>query len=127
MKTFKQQLRDYNLIHYKGKQPSRELVKSILEKSGLSYTSFYKIYGLADKTIERYLNGLREMPVKYWHIFYEFDHLEVFYSKFNLRHKRELRLKKTKEEPKEESEPEINISSQNKSIINAYRERLNQR
>lgn len=116
-KSYKKQLRENALIKYKGTPPSIELVKAVLEKSKLSLTSFEITYGIVIKTITRYVLGQRGMPAVYWHIFYEFDNLEKFYSTFKVRKKREAK--------KEEQKPNPVISQTNKSIIDAYRRKFN--
>lgn len=122
MINYKAEISKRNLIAYKGKQPSIELVTQCLEKSGLTRQSFEIAYGIVIKTIQRYQRGLRGMPVKYWHIFYEFDTLDKFYSTFVVKQKR-----KQKKVEKEQKKNEPEISSTNKAIIDAIRERFSQR
>jgi hypothetical protein len=121
---FKKQIREKNLIKYKGKPPSMELINSCVAKMAegrklFGRTTFERIYGIPLKTIERYYKGLRGMPLDYWHIFYEFDDLEKFYATFKLKKKRDIKKEVHKELPA--------IALKNKSIIDAYRERINQR
>jgi hypothetical protein len=114
---FKRELRESNLKKYKGIPPSIELVKKTIEKSNLSRRSFEITYGIVEKTIERYIIGLRGMPMYYWHIFYEFDNLEKFYSNFKGKKKRKAKEVVQKVTPI--------IAETNKSIIDAYRTRIN--
>ena len=117
-KPFKQQLIESNLIRYNGKPPTIEKVKEVLAQSNLSKDAFEITYGIVDKTLERYILGKRGMPTIYWHIFYEFNNLEKFYANF-----RTKRIKKVKEEIK--APP--TIAENNKSLIDAYRNKLSQR
>jgi hypothetical protein len=114
---FKRELRESNLVKYKGVPPNIELVKKTIEKSNLSRRSFEITYGIVEKTIERYLDNLRGMPMYYWHIFYEFDNLEKFYTNFKGK-------KKRKSNQVIEKPPPV-IAQTNKSIIDAYRTRIN--
>lgn len=114
---YKKQLSNLSLIKYKGKAPSVEKVKEILKQSGLSKDRFEIVYGIADKTIERYVLGHRGLPVSCWHIFYEFDHLEKFYATFNTK-----RIKQIKETSKKIDAP--HIAEKNKSLIDAYRRKF---
>lgn len=121
IKPLIREIEEKNLIKYKGKPPSMEVVNACVEKAGLKYRyHFEKIYGIPEKTIERYDKGLRSMPVRYWHIFYEFDTLDKFYATFKIRKKRQV---------KEIAKREVQqvISSTNQSIIDAFRGKLNQR
>jgi len=100
-------------------------VKSFLETScqgnrRFGRTTFERVHGIALQTIERYAKGQRPMPCKYWHIFYEYGHLEKFYATFKLRKKREAK-------EKVKQEVAAIVSKANKSLIDAYRERLNKR
>lgn len=88
LKPYKQELREKSLIKYKGVPPSIEKVKEILKQSNLSQDAFEITYGIADKTIERYISGKRGLPTVYWHIFYEFNNLEKFYRNFKVSEKR---------------------------------------
>lgn len=116
-KPYKQHLREKSLVKYKGIPPSKELVSSIIETSGLSRRSFEITYGIVGKTLERYITGERGLPTIYWHIFYEFNNLEKFYSNFIRAEK-----KKTKEKVIQEIKETV-IPKTNKSIIDAYRAR----
>lgn len=118
-KPYKQELREKNLVRYKGTPPSIELVNKCIEQSKLSRRSFELTYGIVEKTIERYQNGLRDLPTIYWHIFYEFNNLEKFYSNFKVKIKREKKIEEQKATPV--------ISQTNKSLIDAYRAKLSQR
>lgn len=118
-KPFKQDLREKNLVRYKGIPPSVDMVKKTIEQSKLSRRSFEITYGIVGKTLERYMSGARELPTVYWHIFYEFNSLEKFYTNFM-----KTQTKKVKEKVKKEIK-EIIIPQSNKSIIDAYRARVN--
>lgn len=117
-KPYKQELREKSLIKYKGKPPSIEKVKEILQQSNLSKDAFEITYGLADKTLERYIGGKRGLPTVYWHIFYEFNNLEKFYRNF-----RAKKIQKAKEVAK--TLPPI--AEKNKSLIDAYRAKFGKR
>lgn len=117
-KPYKQELREKSLIKYKGVPPSIEKVKEILKQSNLSQDAFEITYGIADKTIERYIGGKRGLPTVYWHIFYEFNNLEKFYRNFKAK-----KIQKQKEVVK--SSPPI--AEKNKSLIDAYRTKLSER
>lgn len=121
MIPFSKQIRNNNLIKYKGKPPTIELIDECVKKSGVRWRyKFERIYGITEKSIERYAKGLRPLPLVYWHIFYEYDNLEKFYATFKIRKKREV-----KEKAKQETASII--ASTNKNIIDAYRARINQR
>lgn len=116
-RPFKQELRESNLVRYKGVVPPIMLIKSTIEKSNLSRRSFEITYGIVEKTLERYITGKRGLPIYYWHIFYEFNNLEKFYTNFR---------KKKKQKVKELVEKATPVIAQtNKSIIDAYRTRIN--
>lgn len=112
-KSYKRQLREKNLIKYKGTPPSIEKVKELISRSKLSRTTFEITYGIVEKTLFWYIRGERGLPAIYWHIFYEFDNLEKFYANFKVRKKREQKKQEQKENPV--------ISQTNKSLIDAYR------
>lgn len=97
--------------------PPIDLVKKIIEQSKLSRRSFEITYGIVEKTLERYIKGDRGLPPYYWHIFYEFNNLEKFYSNFKAKKKRKAR------EVVENVTP--TIAETNKNLIDAYRARIN--
>ena len=118
-KPYHRELRERNLVRYKGKPPSSELVTECMNKAGLRRETFEIAYGIVKKTLERYQNGSRGLPVVYWHIFYEFDNLEKFYSTFIIKTKRKAR--------KVEEKPETvapTISETNKALIDAFKRRF---
>lgn len=118
-KPSKERLREFNLVKYMGKMPTPELIMECMKKSGLSRRSFEITYGIPLKTIEKYIDGQRPFPVVHWHIFYEFDNLEKFYSNFIIKERRKKKEVVKKEEPV--------ISESNKLLIDAFKERLNKR
>lgn len=118
IKSYRKELSEKNLIKYKGKAPSVELVVNILKESELSKDRFELIYGLPEKTLERYILGKRGMPDVYWHIFYEFNNLEKFYRNFKV---------KKVQKKKEVVSPSPTIADNNKSIIDAYRAKFGSR
>lgn len=109
---FKRELRESNLVRYKGISPPIEKVKTVITQSNLSRRSFEITYGIVEKTLERYIAGKRGLPMYYWHIFYEFNNLEKFYRNFKT-----SKIKKVKEVVKETPI----IAEKNKSLIDAYR------
>ena len=116
---YKDQLRMFSIRKYKGMPPPPELIRSILEKTGMAKYRFEIAYDIPHQTLQRYLDGLRHMPVEYWHIFYEFDNLEKFYSNFKVKSVRKKKDKKPVETP-----AQIIINEKNKSIIDAIRSRI---
>lgn len=119
LKPFTRELRESNLIRYKGVMPSMEMVNEAVRKSKLTRNSFEITYGIVKKTIERYQYGFRGLPVVYWHIFYEYDNLEKFYNTFKLKRKR-MRKKDN------EKVRVLPIAENNKTLIDAYRARVSQ-
>jgi len=125
MIPFRELICKQNLTKYKGIPPSHELVRKVIAKGNpagrkqYGNITFEKIYGITQKTIERYLLGHRGMPVHYWHIFYEFDNLEKFYATFKIRKKREAKEKAKQETPV--------MVSKHKATLDAYREQFNKR
>lgn len=117
-KSYKKELSDKSLIKYKGKPPSIELVQKVLKDSELSKDRFETVYGLPDKTLERYILGHRGLPTVYWHIFYEFNNLEKFYRNFKAKNEREK---------KESKKSAPVIAETNKNLIDAIRARISQR
>lgn len=117
-KPYKQELREKSLIKYKGVPPAIEKVKEVLKQSNLSQDAFEITYGIADKTLERYIGGKRGLPTVYWHIFYEFNNLEKFYRNFKAK-----KIQKQKEVVKI-TPP---IAEKNKSLIDAYRTKFSGR
>jgi hypothetical protein len=113
---FKRELRESNLVKYKGKPPSIELVSKCIESSGLSRRSFEITYGIVEKTLQWYRKGDRGLPIYYWHIFYEFDNLEKFYSNFKVKKKRKAKEVVQKVTPV--------IAQTNKNLIDELRQKL---
>lgn len=107
------------MTRYKGVPPSVDIVRKCVDDSGMSRRSFELVYGIVEKSIQRYYKGQRSLPVCYWHIFYEFNNLDNFYTNFTKKKKREKK-KVEVQQPK----PVPVISESNKSIIDAFRKRL---
>lgn len=119
LKPFTKELRESNLVRYKGVSPSIDKVNEVIKKSNLTRNSFEITFGIVLKTIERYVYGYRGLPVVYWHIFYEFDNLEKFYDTFKVKKRRIRKNKK-------EELPPIQTPENNKNLIDAYRTRIGQ-
>lgn len=114
-RPFKQELRESNLVRYKGVVPPVSLIKSTIEKSNLSRRSFEITYGIVEKTLERYIFGKRGLPIYYWHIFYEFNNLEKFYANFRKKKKRPKKIKQARI---------VKIPEKNKTLIDELRAKL---
>lgn len=110
-----------NLIEYKGKPPSIELINKRVKQANVPRERFEIIYDIPLKTILRYKKGVRGFPPVYWHIIYEFDTLDKFYVNFNLKFKRKSKT----EPPKKVKEEAPAIANNNKSLIDAYRATVN--
>lgn len=118
-KPYKKELYERNIVRYKGKPPSKELVTECMNKAGMRRETFEIAYGIVKKTLERYQKGLRGLPVIYWHIFYEFDTLEKFYSTFMIKTKRKARKVADEQVPVTPK-----ISDTNKALIDAFKKRF---
>lgn len=80
--TDSKELREFNFIRYKGMPPSLDLIRKVIEKSRLKrQVRFERVWGIPKGTIRLYLNGHRELPLTYWHIFYDFDTISQKYRK----------------------------------------------
>lgn len=88
-----------NIVKYKNIPPSKELVKECLQKAGLGYRNFSKAFGVPMSCIAQLVFDCkswryREMPAKYWHIFYEFDSFPPEYKERKIRHQTKPRQKR---------------------------------
>lgn len=111
--TDPKKLREFNFERYRGIQPSWELIMQVVEKSKLKrLTKFERIWGIPHKSLTLYKIGERDLPIAYWHIFYDFDIVNQMYSK--LRQKRKSVTNKV-------TEPKIHLP--NKHYINEFKSR----
>ena len=61
-------------MKYHGVQPSWELVLKVIKKSGLkTRMNFQRTWGIPGQMLNQYKGGERDIPARYWHIFYEYD------------------------------------------------------
>lgn len=75
-------LRKYNIMRYQGIPPSQDLIDKVVKKSGLKrYLTFETVWGIPAGTLTLVNIGERSLPVKYWHIFYDFEFVLQKYSK----------------------------------------------
>lgn len=75
------ELRKYNLMRYKGIQPSWELIESVIKRSGVKKMArFEYAWGMPTDTLTLYKTGQRDLPPIYWHIFYDFDIVNQLYK-----------------------------------------------
>jgi hypothetical protein len=76
------ELRRQNAVKYKATPPSWEVIQSAIEKSGLKrMVIFEDVWGIPRGTLTLYKCGERVLPVRYWHIFYDFDTINQIYTK----------------------------------------------
>ena len=67
-------LRKYNIIKYKGVAPSWDAIELAVKKSKFkTYVIFEAVWGIPRGTLTLCKCNHREMPARYWHIFYDFD------------------------------------------------------
>lgn len=102
-----QQLREHNIIKYKGIAPSWELIEKVIKRSGLKFQArFELVWGIPHKMLTQVKNGDKELPCKYWHIFYDFDNIK----------KSVIEKQNTKVKPS----PTSHVLSNNKNILDAF-------
>ena len=78
---FSKQARNYNIVKYNGRPPDRELILKTVKRSGLkSKVIFEAVWGMPRGTITLSINNYRDMPIRYWHIFYEYDVVYQLYK-----------------------------------------------
>lgn len=76
------QLRKFNMMRYGSVPPSWELIEKVVRKSGLKMLSKFEYAWLMPRsTLTWYKTGVKNLPAKYWHIFYEFEVVGQKYSK----------------------------------------------
>lgn len=103
-------LRKYNFMRYQGVPPSQELIEKVVKKSGLKFFArFEVVWAMPKDVLTLVKNGHRNLPAKYWHIFYEFDAVYQIYSNS---------YKKSKLLPKKHS-----ILPSNKTSLNDFKQR----
>lgn len=118
------ELRQRNILAYKGVPPSLELIKSVIEKSKIRYVyRFEHVHGMTLNVIAKCFvdpksRNYRPLNAVYWHIFYEYDRLDKFYANFK------RKKNKIKKQEVIKTTPQL-IAQTNKSIIDAIRSRVN--
>lgn len=69
-------------MRYQGIPPSQELIDKVIRKSGLKHaTQFEIVWAIPTNTLTMVKQGGRYLPVKYWHIFYDFEFVVQKYRK----------------------------------------------
>lgn len=69
-------------MRYKGIPPRVGLIEKVVKKSGLKFFArFENVWGMPAGTLKLVRYGLRELPAKFWHIFYDFDIANQMYGK----------------------------------------------
>jgi len=53
------------------KAPSIDLIESVVKKFKVSESQFERFFGISKGTIKYVRMNLREMPSKFWHLFYD--------------------------------------------------------
>lgn len=105
-------MKERNIIKYKGVEPPWELIEHVVKKSGLrTIKRFETVWGIPARSIDQRKMGARELPAKYWHIFYEFDKIKT------------AGRKKNKIAKKAEPKPEVNsgVLITNKQILDGFK------
>jgi hypothetical protein len=109
------ELRKFNIIRYRGEQPTWDLVEKVIKKSGLKFMfKFEDVWGIPNQTLKRYKSGRMFLPAKYWHIFYDFELVNKT---------QHIKLHKKNKSTKIHSQKGI-ISSINKNIIDGGKQQL---
>lgn len=100
-----------NYLAYRGQHPSIELVRDVMDRGNLKTPYQVELaLGLADCTVKKFLLGMRPIPARYWHLFYEYD--DIAWIAKHAKKKRKPVVKKKK----------INLT--NKSLIDEFRQKL---
>lgn len=82
------QLRKFNLIRYNETPPSWELIERVVKKSKIKRMYLFEaVWGIPKGSLTLYKTGERILPVKYWHIFYDFELVNQIYSKLEKKNK----------------------------------------
>lgn len=72
-----QKLREYNIVKYRGVPPTWDLIQKTIKRSGLKFQNrFELVWGIPHKILTQVKRGDKELPCKYWHIFYDFDNIK---------------------------------------------------
>lgn len=101
------ELRKFNLKRYNGTPPSWELIEQVVKKSKLKRLAIFEnVWEMPNDTLSLYKNSERGLPVKYWHIFYDFDLINQKYSKLHTK--------------RQNSDKKPTILSTNKKLLNAF-------
>jgi hypothetical protein len=53
------------------KAPTIEQIEAVVAKAGVSDAQFERHYGLYDGCLSHVYMGLKPMPAKYWHLFFD--------------------------------------------------------
>lgn len=100
-------LKEYNRIKYKGVAPSWELIQKVIKASGLKCQSHFEmVWGIARKILTQVKNGDKSLPLRYWHIFYDF---------------KKMRRAANQKPVAEKEKANVEILSKNKDIIDALK------
>lgn len=107
--------------------PSFELIDEVIKKSYLKFVArFSFVYGIPKDVITWYTTGQKPLSPKYWHIFYDFDNINLRKkaNRIKVQEKIEqeltapLPVSKSKSIIKEEAKKKVLIS--NKNILDGF-------
>lgn len=109
---YSKELKINNFIRYGGIPPSWEMVAAVVKKSGLKrLVRFERVWQIPEGSLTLYNIGVRDLPIKYWHIFYDYD------SAANM-------VKKNKQEKTSPQAKSTTILTTNQYTINDIKQRL---
>lgn len=70
----KTDIKDQNIVKYKGIPPPWDLIRDVVKKSKLKHLAkFEKVWGIPARGLTKYKNGHVDLSPLYWHIFYDYE------------------------------------------------------